>query len=145
MASKDKTYNKAEGQAAEDRVAYQSKTIPVIEEKVKVRKKVVETGSVHISKKVHEDEVDVEVPYVYEDVDVERIAINQYVDTPPPAIRQEGETTIIPVLKEVVVKRLVLVEELHVTKRKVKKQASQHMTLRSEEVSVKRKNSNTSE
>jgi uncharacterized protein (TIGR02271 family) len=145
MTSKDKRYISAEAQPAEDRAAYDSRTIPVIEEKVKVTKKVVETGTVHISKRVNEEDVDVEVPYVYEDVDIERIPVNKYVDTPPPAIRQEGDTTIIPVLKEVVVKRLVLVEELHVTKRKVKKQASQHMTLRSEEVSVKRKNSNTSE
>lgn len=145
MIPEDNINNKAGGQAPKDRVAYDARTIPVIEEKIKVSKKLVETGEVYISKKVNEEDVVVDVPYEYEDIQVERVTINKYVDTPPPASRQEGETTIIPVLKEVVVKRLVLVEEIHVTKRKVKDQASQNMTLRSEEVSVKRKNSNTSD
>lgn len=115
-----------------------TKTIPVIEEHVQVGKKVVETGQVSINKRVSEEDVIVDVPYVQEEINVERVPINRYVDTPPPAMRQDGDTTIIPVLKEVVVKRLVLVEELHITKKKVQQQASQDMTLRREEIDVQK-------
>lgn len=52
-----------------------------------------------------------------EEIAVNRIPINQEV-TAVPGIRMEGDTTIIPVVKEVAViqKKLVLVEEIHVTK-----------------------------
>jgi stress response protein YsnF len=47
---------------------------------------------------------------------------------------------IIPVLREVIVveKRLLLVEELRVTKHQVLKQETQQVTLRKEEVNVER-------
>lgn len=120
-----------------------TKTIPVIEEQVRVDKQVVETGQVNINKRVSQEEVIVDVPYVQEEINVERVPVNRYIDSPPPAIRHDGDTTIIPVLKEVVVKRLVLVEELHITKKKVTKQASQDMTLRHEEVIVERTDTNS--
>lgn len=115
-------------------------TIPVIEEQVKVDKHTVATGSVHVSKDVHEENVIIDEPTVHEEADVERVTINQYVDEAPPAIRKEGEVTIIPVLREevVVVKRLKLVEEIRITKRKVESHKPQQMTLRKEEVIVKR-------
>ena len=118
----------------------QSKVIPVIEEQVRIDKKTVETGSVHVSKDVHEEDVTVDVPTVHEEVDVERVEINQYIDTPPPPVRYEGEVMIIPVLKEelVVMKRLKLVEEIHVTKRRHETHDEQHITLRKEEVKVSR-------
>lgn len=118
----------------------QSKMIPVVEEQVRVTKKTVETGSVHVSKDVHEEEVRVDVPTVHEEVNVERIAIGKYVDSPPPPVRHEGDVMIISVLEEevVVTKRLKLVEEVHVTKRKHETQENQHITLRKEEVKVNR-------
>ncbi|GAB3527443.1 hypothetical protein GCM10027443_04030 [Pontibacter brevis] len=118
----------------------QPEMIPVVEEQVRIDKKTVETGSVHVHKDVHEEEVTVDVPTVHEEVSVERVPINEYVDTPPPPVRHEGEVMIIPVLKEelVVVKRLKLVEELHVTKRRHETHENQHITLRKEEVKVSR-------
>ncbi|RDV16403.1 DUF2382 domain-containing protein [Pontibacter diazotrophicus] len=118
----------------------QSRVIPVVEEQIRVNKKTVETGSVHVSKDVHEEEVTVDVPTLHEEVNVERVAIDRYVDSPPPPVRHEGDVTIISVLKEeiVVTKRLKLVEEVHVTKRKHETQENQHITLRKEEVKVNR-------
>ncbi|MFD2998873.1 YsnF/AvaK domain-containing protein [Pontibacter toksunensis] len=122
------------------RAGQPSRTIPVVEEQVRIDKKTVETGSVHVTKDVHEEEVIVDVPTVHEEVNVERVEINQYVDTPPPPVRYEGEVMIIPVLKEelVVMKRLKLVEELHVTKRRHETHEDQHIILRKEEVKVSR-------
>ncbi|WP_237144036.1 YsnF/AvaK domain-containing protein [Pontibacter pamirensis] len=118
----------------------QPRVIPVVEEQIRVHKKTVETGSVHVSKDVHEEEVTVDVPTVHEEVNVERIAINKYVDSPPPPVRHEGDVMIISVLEEevVVTKRLKLVEEVHVTKRKHETKENQHITLRKEEVKVNR-------
>jgi stress response protein YsnF len=61
------------------------------------------------------------------------------VDEPVPT-RTEGETTIIPVMEEVLVveKRLRLKEELHVTRRRTEHRDPQRVTLRSERVEVER-------
>ena len=114
--------------------------IPVIEEQILLSKRVVETGRVRIAKQVSEHQEHISVPVSHDEVDVERVAINRYVDTPPQAVRYEGDTMIISVLEEVVVveKRLMLVEELHVTKRQVQTEAMQQVTLRTETVTVTR-------
>lgn len=112
--------------------------IPVVQEELHVDKKQVETGKVHVAKKVITEPVNVEVPVIQEDVVVEKKALNQYIDTPPPGIRQEGDTTIISVVKEVLVKRLVLVEEIHITKRRTETSAQVQENLRKEEVTINR-------
>jgi stress response protein YsnF len=83
----------------------------------------------------------VETPVVVEKLDIERIPINQYVDSAPPAVRYEGDVMIVPILEEVVVveKRLRLVEELRITKRQEHTQVSQPVVLRKEEVTVDRR------
>ena len=113
--------------------------IPVIEEQLLVEKRVVETGRLRVSKTVLEEEETVDVPLMSETFNVERVAINQYVDTPP-AVRYDGDTTVFPVLKEVLVteKRLLLVEEVHITKRQTTTNDTQRVMLRREEVTVER-------
>lgn len=113
--------------------------IPVIEEQVQISKQLVETGRVRITKTVHEDEQLVDIPLLHEEFHVERVAVNQYVDLPP-AVRVEGDTTVYPVLKEVVVveKKLILVEEVRVTKRQTTTNEPQQVVLRREEVTVER-------
>ena len=56
----------------------------------------------------------------------------------PADIRQEGETTIYPVVEEVLVveKRLRLVEEVHVTRRRATRQVREEVSLRHEEILV---------
>ncbi len=114
----------------------QSLVIPVTEEQLRIGKKTVESGRVHISKKVIEEETVEKVPVTQEEVFVERKELNQFVDSAPPAIRHEGDVTIVSVMKEVVVKRLMLVEELHITKVKTEKTVPVRETLRREEVTV---------
>jgi uncharacterized protein (TIGR02271 family) len=117
----------------------QTGSIPVIEEQLKVEKEVVETGKLRLIKKVHEEEHEVDVPLVQENITVEHVALDQYVDSPP-QVRQEGDTTIYPVLQEVLVKKLLLVEEVRVTRHRTETPAPQHVTLRKEEVQVSRDN-----
>ncbi|GAB2538729.1 YsnF/AvaK domain-containing protein [Rufibacter soli] len=117
-----------------------SQTIPVIEEKVNLDKEVVEKGSVRITKVVSEQEVPVNIALLQEEHDVQRVPVNQYVETPPPPLRYEGDTMIIPILQEVLVveKRLLVVEELRITKHQVQTQETQHINLRKEEIKVER-------
>lgn len=119
--------------------AGESVTIPVIEEQLNIDKEIVETGKVRISKTVREEQKTVDLHTVEDELDVERVAVNKQVDKAP-AIRHEGDKMIIPVLREVEVveKKLLLVEELHVTRRQVKTTDQQEVTLRKEEVKVDR-------
>ncbi len=89
----------------------------VYEEQAQVDKEVVEKGKVRIVKKVHTTDERVNVDTKSEEVKVERVPVNEMVESPPP-VRYEGNTTIISVVKEVAVveKRIMLVEEIHITK-----------------------------
>ncbi len=114
-----------------------SKVIPVIKEELRVEKRVVESGSVTISKQVHEHEEVIDEPLRQERVVVERHSINQRVETAP-SIRREGTTLIIPVVEEVLVveKHLFLKEELHIILQQTEVQQSQTVKLRREDATV---------
>lgn len=120
-------------------VRIEGSVIPIIEERAVIGKEIVETGKVRISKRVSEHEKIIDEPLLHEEVSVERVAVNQFVDTPP-EIRQDGDTMIIPVVEEQLVlkKRLFLVEEIHVRKQVVESHEPQRITLLKEEVEVKR-------
>jgi uncharacterized protein (TIGR02271 family) len=95
----------------------QTVVIPVIEEQFIVSKRQVETGRTRVSKRVNRVKSVVDEPLVKKNYDVKRVPVNRVVEAPA-GPRQEGETLILPVYEErvFVEKRLVLVEELHVTR-----------------------------
>lgn len=115
------------------------RTIPVIEEVLEVQRHRVETGKVRLTKVVHEREEEVPTPRIREDVTIERVPLNRLVDAPV-AVRQEGDTLIIPLMEEVMVteKRLMVKEELRITTRRIEEQASQKVMLRREEIVIER-------
>jgi uncharacterized protein (TIGR02271 family) len=115
--------------------------LPVIEEVPDVHTSSVETGRVRIRKVVHEREEVVDPPLLRDEVVIERVPINRVVEGPL-SVRSEGETLIIPLLEEVLVieKRLLLKEEVHITKRQVETHRPQRVTLRREEPAVERIN-----
>jgi uncharacterized protein (TIGR02271 family) len=115
-------------------------SIPVVEEKLKIEKKVVGKGRVKISKTVKEESEILNLPQTSEEVHIERIPINKIVEKVPEAVRYEGETMIIPVLKEIAVveKKILLVEEIRVTKTAVRTEQQQEVSLRKEEIKVER-------
>ena len=112
-------------------------SLNVLQEQVNIDKKIVESGKVVINKKVHKEDKDVEVPVSHEEVEIKKVTINKYV-TEAPDVRYEGNTTIIPVIKEVAVieKKLLLVEEIHVIKHVVEKTEEHIVPLRKEEIQV---------
>lgn len=113
--------------------------VPVIAEELRVERRAVETGRVRLNKVVREREEVVDEPLLREEVHVERVPVNRVVEGEV-QVRHEGDTMIIPVLEEVLVveKRLMLKEELRVTRRRVEERRPQTVTLRSEEVTVER-------
>ncbi|MFP4440571.1 MAG: YsnF/AvaK domain-containing protein [Chloroflexaceae bacterium] len=119
--------------------ANQVLVVPVIAEELEVEKRTVQSGRVRLTKTVHEREEVIDEPLLQEEVAVERVAINRVVDTPG-EVRYEGDTMIIPLLEEVLVveKRLLLKEEIRVTRQRTETHKPQRVTLRSEEVNIER-------
>jgi uncharacterized protein (TIGR02271 family) len=116
--------------------------IPVIEERARVEKKVVERGVVKIDATIKERVETISEALTHEEVEIRHVPVNLEVDAVPD-VRQEGDVVIIPVVEEriVVSKRLVLTEELHVHRRKVSEHASIPVTLRSTDIAVQRESS----
>jgi uncharacterized protein (TIGR02271 family) len=122
-----------------DETDHNVRVVPVIEETLNVEKQNVPLGAVKVSKTTHQEQVTVDEPIIDEQVEVEHVAVNQYVDSPVD-VRYEGDKIIVPLFEEVLVvqKRLLLREELHITKRRVERREPQEYTLRREEVNVER-------
>jgi uncharacterized protein (TIGR02271 family) len=113
--------------------------IPLIEEQLRVDKRVVETGRVRVRTSVDESRVWVREDLEREEVDVVRVPIDRQVDTVP-QVRIEDDVIIVPVIEEVVVveKRLILVEELHVRRHRTTEHVEEPITLRRTRAEVER-------
>jgi uncharacterized protein (TIGR02271 family) len=113
--------------------------LPVIAEVLDIQRQRSEVGRVRVHKRVNQQHELVDEPLLREEVQVERVAINQVIDQPV-SVREEGDTLIVPIMEEVLVveKRLLLKEEVRITKRTVETRQPQEITLRSEEVIVER-------
>jgi uncharacterized protein (TIGR02271 family) len=119
--------------------ADRSVTLPVVAEELVVGKRRVRRGAFRVRKAVRAREVVVDEPGVRDEVEIRRVAIGRPV-TKSPGIRQDGDTLIIPILEEVVVveRRLVLKEELRITRRRVETRDPRRVTVRTEEPVVER-------
>ena len=115
----------------------------VINEEIKVHKKLVDGDTVRITKKTNEFSETIDTSVTTEEVKIEKVAFNKYLDTHP-EVRYEGDTIIIPVVKEVVVveKKILLVEEVRITKHIHTSSEEQIIPLRHQEIIVERLTSN---
>jgi stress response protein YsnF len=114
-------------------------TIPIVEEEATILKRSVETERVSVRTSSEEEEVLVRDEVRREHVEITRVPKDEEV-AEAPAIRTEGDVTIVPVLEErlVIEKRLFLVEELHL-RRAVEHQAVElSTTLRRTRVAIER-------
>lgn len=117
------------------------RTIPVTEEALVVERRTVDVGTVSISSNTETRNVVVDEPVFVEELHIERHRIDRPVSLhTPPVTRTEGDTTVIPVLEEVVVveKRLMLREEVRITRIRRAQATRQVVPLRREEVHVQR-------
>jgi uncharacterized protein (TIGR02271 family) len=114
-------------------------SIPLIEERVTVDKRVVETGRVRIRSVVDEKLVRVSEVLERDDVTIERVAVNREV-TEAPEPREDNGVLIVPLLEEVVVveKRLVLREELHIRRVPKRERVEEAVRLRKMRAEVDR-------
>lgn len=115
--------------------------IPVLQEELHVDTQQVKTGTVKIHKTISERVEIADVPLSSERVSVQRIPIGQQIEADSkPQVRYEGDVLIVPIFEEILVveKRLVLKEELHITRTQQEFHTPQSVVLRSEEVSVER-------
>src|SRR5512142_1826337 len=94
--------------------------IPIFEEELDIRRREVEAGRVRVRKAVREEDAIIDEPLSQESVEVERVPVGRVVEGPV-AVRYEGDTMIVPVVEEVLVveKRLMLKEEVRLTRRRV--------------------------
>lgn len=117
----------------------ESLVIPVVTEEINLRKEEHVTGRVRITKTVHEREAVLEETVRRDEVDVERVTVNRVVDEVSDHY-YEGDTLVIPIYTEVLVveKRLMIAEELRITKHRHEQPVQENVTLRDEEVTVER-------
>jgi uncharacterized protein (TIGR02271 family) len=118
--------------------------ISLVEERLNIDIQKIETGKVQVHKKIVSEEISQQVPVTHEEIEVTHKAINQYVDAAP-AIRFEGDTTIISVVKEVLVieKKLMLVEEIRLSKKQITTTTNVTEVVRKEEIEINRIGSRT--
>ena len=123
----------------DDSYETESLLIPLIEEKLVVGKQTVETAKIRLQKTVQVYEEALDEPLAVRTFDIERVVLNQPVDAAP-AVREEGLTTIYPLVEEqlVLTKQLILKEEVRVTRRDTERRDTQVVTLRREHLSVER-------
>ena len=114
--------------------------LAVVEEQVTVGVERHETGAVRVRKVVHEDFVDVPVTLRSEQVDVRHVPENRQVDSEY-GPRQVGDTWIVPVFEYVPVTelRLMLKEEIHITRRTVEQEVIHTVPVRKDTLIVERR------
>jgi uncharacterized protein (TIGR02271 family) len=117
-----------------------SLAVPVVEEQATVRKRSVERGGVRLEKRVTTRTERIEPELRHEQIDVERVPMDEPVDAGKLAPWQEGDTWVFPVVEEVLVvsKQLRLKEQVRVTRRQRVDRARQEVELRREEIDVRR-------
>ena len=113
--------------------------IPLAEEKLEVGKREVEGGRVIVRKRVETREELAEAVLHREELSVERVPLGVPVDAPPP-VREKGDVLIVPILEErlVVRTRLILKEELRVTRHRRAETFREPVRLRAEVAEVVR-------
>jgi stress response protein YsnF len=138
--------NKSSNSGAEpgsdpQQVLDKSKKIQVIEEFATITKEVIETGKVRVIKSVTEETININVPIINESYEVKHVAVpHKVLDEPPVPLIQQGDTTIITVVREisVVVKKYEIIDEIHITKHLTQTPLTHEISLRKENVHVDR-------
>ena len=113
--------------------------IELVEEQLEISKRWVERGRVVVRTRVEKRDEVAEIELQQEDVAVERVPLGVPVETLP-AVREEDGVLIVPVVEEqlVVTTRLILKEEIRITRRSRTELVREPVRLRSERVDIER-------
>lgn len=125
---------KSEGLSAN---ATENPKLTLLAEELSVGKEAVETGRVRVSKETHTREVAVDEDLLRESAEIETVPIGRQISEMP-SVRHEGETIVVPIVEEVLhtERRLILKEEVRITRRKTTEQFHDRVTLRYQEAVV---------
>jgi stress response protein YsnF len=115
--------------------------IPLAAERLHVGTRLRRTGVVRVSTRVERRTAVVDPPLRRQRIEVRRRRVDRFVDRPPD-VRREGDTLIVPIVEEVVVTRLKVVEEITITLRRSVERRPQRVELRRERAVVERVASN---
>ena len=115
------------------------KVLPVVEERALVGVRRVDTGRVRVRVVTETVDEPVTATLAGERVEVTRVPVGREVDALP-AMRVEGDVTILPVVEEVLVveRRLVLREEVHLRRVAGTEQVDTTLPLRRQRVVIER-------
>ena len=118
-------------------MATETGTLDVVEERLRVAKRAVDSGGVRVSTEVETVEEAVAVALRQQAASVERVAVDQVVETAPEP-RLEGDTIVIPVIEErpVVTTQLVVTEEIRVRLTEETRTEERTVPLRRERVTI---------
>ncbi len=113
--------------------------IPLVEETVRIDKRQAVTGRVRVRTIVDTVEEFARASLQSDTVEVTRVPVDQVVDTPP-AIRTEGDVTIVPVFEEILVveKRLLVKEELHIRRKTSTEEVEMPVSVRKQRAVIER-------
>ena len=114
-------------------------TLRLLAEELAVAKEKVETGRVRISTRTREREELVDEDLAREHVEIETVPVGLRIDAVP-EVRQEGDTTIVPVVEEILVveRRLLLKEEIRIKRVRTIERHQEKVMLRHQEAVVTR-------
>lgn len=117
----------------------QEPSLPLVEEEMRVETRRISGGRVRVRTETETEETTAEAELEGETVEVSRVPRGEEVERPP-AVRTEGDVTILPVVEEVLVveKRLVLKEEIHIRRRRTRETVTVPVTLRRQHAIVDR-------
>lgn len=113
--------------------------LPLLVEEIAVSRRKVEQGVVRVATVTRTREQQVDEQLAREAVEVTRVPVGRIVETMP-AVREEGDITIMPVVEEIVVveRRLLLKEEVHIRRIHTTERHQETITLREQEAVVTR-------
>ena len=124
-------------QTAADQSA--DRKLNLLAEELHVGKETVEAGRLRVSKQTRTRDAVVDENLLHERAEIVRVPIGRQIFEMPP-IRQEGETTIVPIVEEILFteRRLMLKEELRLTRRRTMEHFQETVTLRYQEAVITR-------
>jgi uncharacterized protein (TIGR02271 family) len=113
--------------------------LTLLAEELTVEKEAVETDRLRVSKQTHTREVAVDESLLRESAEIETVPIGRQIFEMP-SVRHEGETIVVPIVEEILhtERRLILKEEIRITRRRTTEQFHDRVTLRYQEAVVTR-------
>jgi len=116
-----------------------SAVLRLLAEDATVSHETVETGRVRVAKVTRSRDHLVDELLTRTSVEVDRVPIGRLIETMP-AIREDGDVTVVPIVEEtfVVLRRLMLKEELHIRRVQTKERYQETVKLRYQTAEVTR-------